>query len=121
MQVRDWLYVKDHCQAILDIILKGEVGQIYNIAGRNEINNLEMIDSILRRIGKSSELIEHTNDRQGHDFRYSVDDGKLRSLGWEPRISFEDGLDYKGGHHQQTRSRKKITPYCDTYVSLASN
>ena len=94
MQVRDWLYVKDHCQAILDIILKGEVGQIYNIAGRNEINNLEMIDSILRRIGKSSELIEHTNDRQGHDFRYSVDDGKLRSLGWEPRISFEDGLDY---------------------------
>ncbi len=94
MQIRDWLYVKDHCQAILDLILEGEIGQIYNIAGRNEINNLDMIDSILSRIGKGSELIEHTTDRLGHDFRYSVDDGKLRSLGWEPRISFEYGLDY---------------------------
>ena len=56
MQIRDWLYV-NHCQAILDIILKGEVGQIYNIAGRNEINNLEMIDSILRRIGRAPNLL----------------------------------------------------------------
>ncbi len=102
LQVRDWLYVKDHCQALTDLILKGEVGQIYNIAGRNEITNLEIIDSILERLGKNSDLIRHTSDRLGHDFRYSVDDEKLRGLNWKPLIPFNIGMDFTVKHASTT-------------------
>jgi dTDP-glucose 4,6-dehydratase len=91
--VRDWLYVKDHCAAIDLIIRKGRVGEIYNIGGHNERSNMEVVEAILRELGKPVSLIEHVEDRKGHDRRYAIDPTKIRKeLGWEPTTSFDDGI-----------------------------
>lgn len=92
--VRDWLYVKDHCDAIEFILNNGKVGEVYNIAGRNERQNIEITKFILDYLGKPESLIKYVEDRPGHDRRYSLDDSKLRSLGWSNRYDFEEALKY---------------------------
>jgi len=91
--IRDWIYVKDHCDAIMKVFLNGESGESYNITGSNEITNVELIQKILKILNKSEELIYFVEDRPGHDLRYGVDSSKIRDdLGWKPRYSFEEGL-----------------------------
>lgn len=92
-QVRDWIYVKDHCEALELILRKGGKGEIYNIAGGNQLENLEVVGRILHILQKPDTLIEHVEDRPGHDFRYSLDASKLRATyGWRPTHSFETAL-----------------------------
>ena len=91
-QVRDWLFVEDHCSAIDIVLRKGVPGEVYNVGGGFERTNLEVTRGILRALGKDESLIKFVKDRPGHDRRYSLDTAKLRSLGWEPKVSFDDGL-----------------------------
>ena len=90
--IRDWLYVLDHCRAIDFVLRHGEPGEVYNIGGGAEKTNLEITAKILELLGKDESMIEHVPDRKGHDFRYSLDFGKLRDLGWKPAYSFDDAL-----------------------------
>jgi dTDP-glucose 4,6-dehydratase len=93
LNVRDWLYVQDNCQAIDLILHKGELGQIYNVAADSERTNLELTRLILKIMGKPEGLIEYVKDRLGHDRRYSLDSSKMRSLGWQPQYAFEQALE----------------------------
>ncbi|MCI8377922.1 MAG: dTDP-glucose 4,6-dehydratase [Lachnospiraceae bacterium] len=91
--VRDWLYVEDHCIAIDLIIRKGTVGEVYNIGGHNEKTNLEVVKTVLEKLGKSEELISYVSDRPGHDRRYAIDPTKIhKELGWLPETTFETGI-----------------------------
>jgi dTDP-glucose 4,6-dehydratase len=91
--VRDWLHVDDHCRGIHAALMKGKAGEVYNIGGGRELNNLEITDLILRAMGADESSIEYVEDRKGHDIRYSVDWTKInRELGYEPQVTFEDGL-----------------------------
>lgn len=91
--VRDWLYVEDHCKAIDLIIRKGNVGNIYNIGGHNERDNLTVVKTILSILGKPESLITYVTDRPGHDLRYAIDPTKIKNeLGWVPDISFDEGI-----------------------------
>ncbi len=91
--VRDWLYVEDHCKAIDIVLQQGRIGEIYNIGGHNEKTNLEVVKTILRQLGKPESLIHFVEDRKGHDLRYAIDPEKIRNeLGWYPETSFEDGI-----------------------------
>lgn len=93
MQVRDWLHVKDHCEAIDVVIQRGIPGEVYNIGGNNEQANIHIVKRILAEMGKSETLIEFVKDRPGHDRRYAIDNTKITSqLGWKPKIGFEEGL-----------------------------
>lgn len=93
VNVRDWLYVKDHCIAIDLIVRKGTVGEVYNIGGHNEKTNLEVINTILKELGKGEELITFVSDRPGHDRRYAIDPAKInKELGWEPTTLFDEGI-----------------------------
>ncbi|MCX5644817.1 MAG: dTDP-glucose 4,6-dehydratase [Phycisphaerae bacterium] len=93
MQVRDWLYVYDHCTAIWCVLDQAPPGEIYNIGGCNEKANLDVINLILGRVGKPTTLIRHVKDRPGHDRRYAIDAGKImRQLGWKPSVTFEQGI-----------------------------
>ena len=91
--VRDWLYVEDHCSAIDLIIHNGRVGEVYNIGGHNEKTNLEVVKTIIHELGKSEDLIAYVTDRAGHDMRYAIDPTKIHTeLGWLPKTKFEDGI-----------------------------
>ncbi len=91
--IRDWLYVEDHCSAIDLIIRKGTVGEVYNIGGHNERTNLEVVKTILRELGKPESLITYVTDRPGHDRRYAIDPTKIHNeLGWLPATKFDDGI-----------------------------
>lgn len=91
--VRDWLYVKDHCRAIDLIIHKGAVGEVYNVGGHNEMKNIDIVKLICRTLGKPERLIQFVTDRQGHDRRYAIDPTKIhRELGWLPATKFADGI-----------------------------
>ncbi len=91
--VRDWLYVKDHCVAIDLILRKGRVGETYNIGGHNERRNIDVVRTILKELGKPENLIEHVEDRKGHDRRYAIDPTKIHEeLGWEPATKFDEGI-----------------------------
>lgn len=91
--VRDWLYVEDHCSAIDLVIRKGKVGEIYNIGGHNEHTNLEVVKIILAKLGKDESLIKFVKDRPGHDRRYAIDPTKIHNeLGWLPATKFADGI-----------------------------
>lgn len=91
--VRDWLYVEDHCSAIDLIIRKGRAGEVYNVGGHNEKSNLDVVKIILKALGKSEELITFVKDRPGHDRRYAIDPTKIHNeLGWLPQTKFEDGI-----------------------------
>lgn len=94
MQVRDWLYVEDHCSAIDAVLHRGQVGEVYNIGGNNEKANMEIIKLIIKALGKSEELITHVQDRPGHDRRYAIDNHKVTTeLGWQPKYTFEEGIE----------------------------
>ena len=91
--VRDWLYVKDHCVAIDLIVRKGKVGEVYNIGGHNEKTNIDVVKIILKELGKSEDLITFVTDRPGHDRRYAIDPAKIKKdLDWEPTILFDEGI-----------------------------
>ncbi|GAB6172818.1 dTDP-glucose 4,6-dehydratase [Paradesulfitobacterium aromaticivorans] len=91
--VRDWLYVEDHCRALDLVLRRGQAGEVYNIGGNNERTNIELVKTILRLLGSSEELIQFVTDRPGHDRRYAIDAGKIkRELGWEPQVRFEEGI-----------------------------
>jgi dTDP-glucose 4,6-dehydratase len=91
--VRDWLYVEDHCEAIDLIIRKGKIGEVYNIGGHNEKTNLEVVKVILKHLQKSESLISYVTDRAGHDLRYSIDPTKInKELGWVAKKVFADGI-----------------------------
>lgn len=91
--IRDWLYVEDHCAAIDLVIRKGRVGEVYNIGGHNEKTNLEVVKTILKQLGKPESLITFVTDRPGHDMRYAIDPAKIhRELGWLPQTIFDDGI-----------------------------
>lgn len=91
--VRDWLYVMDHCRAVDMIMRDGKDGEIYNIGGHNERNNITVVKKILEHLGKPESLITYVTDRKGHDKRYAIDPTKIKNeLGWEPETKFEDGI-----------------------------
>lgn len=91
--VRDWLYVKDHCKAIDLVMRKGRLGEVYNIGGHNERTNLEVVKTILRELGKRESLITYVTDRPGHDMRYAIDPTKIHNeLGWLPETTFDEGI-----------------------------
>ena len=93
LNVRDWLYVEDHCRAIDLIIRKGRVGEVYNVGGHNEMRNIDIVKLICRELGKPESLIVHVEDRKGHDMRYAIDPTKIHEeLGWLPETKFEDGI-----------------------------
>jgi len=96
--IRDWLFVIDHCEAILKIFEKGKSGESYNISGHNEFDNNTIVKKILKIMGKPADLIKHIKDRQGHDFRYSLDSSKIeKKLQWKPSYDFEEALKYTIG------------------------
>lgn len=91
--VRDWLYVEDHCRAIDLILQKGRVGEVYNVGGHNEMKNIDIVKLICKALGKPESLIHFVKDRKGHDRRYAIDPAKIhRELGWLPETKFADGL-----------------------------
>lgn len=92
--VRDWIYVLDHCQALDNVLRNGKSGEIYNISGGNELTNLEVVSEILTIMAKPQDLIAHVEDRPGHDLRYSLDSTKIgRKLKWSPRYNFDSALE----------------------------
>ncbi len=93
LNVRDWLYVEDHCKAIDLIIHQGRVGEVYNIGGHNEMRNIDIVKLICKELGKPETLITHVTDRKGHDMRYAIDPTKIHNeLGWLPETKFEVGI-----------------------------
>ena len=93
LNVRDWLYVEDHCRAIDLILQKGTVGEVYNVGGHNEMKNIDIVKLICRTLGKPESLIQFVTDRKGHDRRYAIDPTKIhRELGWLPETKFADGI-----------------------------
>lgn len=91
--IRDWLYVEDHCEAIDLVFHNGRAGERYNIGGHNEKRNIDIVKLILKHLQKSEDLIEFVEDRKGHDYRYAIDPSKIKKeLGWEPKTKFEDGI-----------------------------
>ncbi|WP_306537586.1 dTDP-glucose 4,6-dehydratase [Megasphaera sp.] len=93
LNVRDWLYVEDHCRAIDLILRKGRVGEVYNVGGHNEMKNIDIVTLICRELGKDESLIQHVTDRKGHDRRYAIDPTKIHEeLGWLPETKFADGI-----------------------------
>lgn len=93
LNIRDWLYVEDHCSAIDLVLHKGINGEVYNIGGNNERTNIQIVQTILRELGKPETLIQYVKDRPGHDRRYGIDATKItKELGWEPKHNFETGI-----------------------------
>lgn len=93
LNVRDWLYVDDHCKAIDMILENGRIGEIYNIGGHNEKANIDVVRTILKAVGKDENLITYVKDRPGHDMRYAIDPAKIHNeLGWEPETLFNEGI-----------------------------
>ena len=92
--IRDWLYVEDHCAAIDLVIRNGREGEVYNVGGHNEMSNLDVVKTILKKLGKPESLITFVTDRPGHDMRYAIDPTKIHNeLGWLPQTKFEDGIE----------------------------
>jgi dTDP-glucose 4,6-dehydratase len=92
--IRDWLYVEDHCSAICDVLHKGVYGEVYNIGGNNEKRNIDIVKLILKLLGKSEEQIQFVKDRPGHDRRYAIDSTKIqKEIGWTPKYKFEDAIE----------------------------
>lgn len=93
MNVRDWIYVEDHCDAILKVLEKGKIGEVYNIGAENEKPNIEIVKLILKELGKDESLITYVKDRPGHDRRYAIDATKIKTeLGWKPAHTFENAI-----------------------------
>lgn len=92
LNVRDWLHVDDHCRGIAIVVAKGDAGASYNIGGGLELNNRELTEQVLEAMGADWSMVQPVEDRKGHDRRYSVDDSRLRALGYAPQHRFADGL-----------------------------
>ncbi len=92
LNIRDWLYVMDHCRGVDTVIEHGIAGEVYNIGGGNEIRNVDLTHMLLRLANRPESLIKKVEDRKGHDMRYSLDASKLQKLGWAPQVSFDEGL-----------------------------
>ena len=93
LNIRDWLYVEDHCKAVDLIVRQGRIGEVYNVGGHNEMRNIDIVKLIVHALGKSEELITYVTDRKGHDLRYAIDPTKIHEeLGWLPETRFEDGI-----------------------------
>ena len=93
LNIRDWLYVEDHCRAIDLIVRKGRIGEVYNVGGHNEMRNIDIVKLICKELGKPESLITHVTDRKGHDMRYAIDPTKIHNeLGWLPETKFADGI-----------------------------
>lgn len=93
LNVRDWLYVEDHCKAIDLVVRKGRIGEVYNIGGHNEMRNIDIVRLIIEALGKDESLITYVTDRKGHDLRYAIDPTKIHNeLGWLPETKFQDGI-----------------------------
>jgi dTDP-glucose 4,6-dehydratase len=104
-QVRDWLHVRDHCEAIATVLERGKTGEVYNIGGNNEWENLDLVKLLLKHLGKPESLIKFVADRPGHDRRYAIDQTKIaRELGWQPRYTFEVGLGETIAWYQANRA-----------------
>ena len=118
--VRDWIYVEDHCRAILLALDKGRAGSVYNIGARNERRNIDVARSVLDRLGKPHSLIQFVKDRPGHDRRYAIDPALAESeLGWRPRETWESGLEKTIGWYQQHAdwiARARSGAYRDFYA-----
>ncbi len=94
LNVRDWIYVEDHCSAIETILYGGRAGEVYNVGANIERSNIDVVKTILTMLGSDEKLITYVKDRKGHDLRYALDTSKIRSkLGWTPTVGFEDGMD----------------------------
>ena len=93
LNVRDWLYVEDHCKAIDLVVSNGRIGEVYNIGGHNEMRNIDIVKLIVHELGKNEDLITYVTDRKGHDLRYAIDPTKIHNeLGWLPETKFQDGI-----------------------------
>ncbi len=103
-QIRDWLWVEDHCSGIELVLRQGAAGEVYNVGGDDERENVEIVSRILELTGADESLIRHVEDRAGHDRRYSLDTAKLRALGWAPQKSFEDGIAETVAWYQDNRT-----------------
>jgi len=91
--IRDWIYVEDHCEAIYEVFSKGKVGEKYNIGGECEVKNIDLVKTLLNLLNASEDLIEYVKDRPGHDLRYSIDNAKIKKeINWSPKYTFEEGL-----------------------------
>ncbi|WP_440953181.1 dTDP-glucose 4,6-dehydratase [Methanococcoides sp. FTZ1] len=103
LNVRDWIYVEDHCSAVDFILHNGNSGEIYNIGGGNELTNLEITHRLLEAFGYDESMIEYVDDRKGHDFRYSLDCSKLREMGWNPKYDFDTALEHTISWYKENR------------------
>ena len=124
MNVRDWLYVEDHCSGIDAVLRKGVPGEAYNIGGDQERTNLELTHKVLALLGKGEEMIRYVKDRPGHDRRYSIDTAEARSLGWEAKVGFEEGLARTVAWYQANESwwrRIKDGSYKEYYRQMYAN
>ncbi len=125
MNVRDWLYVEDHCEALDIVNRKGVPGEIYNIGGDNERTNVEITHRILEILDKPATLIHKVKDRPGHDRRYSIDSAKTRALGWRPRHDFDRGMietvhwyrDHPDWWHNLKTKKKEFSEYYDKWYN----
>lgn len=125
LQIRDWIYVEDHCRALDLVLHRGKEGEVYNIGGKCEKTNLSVAQTILDRLGKPHSLIRFVADRPGHDRRYAIDFSKIeRELGWTPQVSFEEGIDltiqwYQ--EHQDWWRKIKTGEYLEYYRRMYQN
>ena len=91
--IRDWIHVSDHCSGIDAVLHNGKLGEVYNIGGKNEMRNIDIVKIILKLLGKDEDQIEFVKDRLGHDWRYAIDNSKIKNeLNWLPSVNFKDGL-----------------------------
>ena len=125
LNIRDWIYVEDHCRALDVILHRGKSGQIYNIGGASERTNLEVVRTILEVLGKPESLIRFVTDRPGHDRRYAMDFSKLKKeLGWQPQVTFEEGIKRTVTwyvEHQAWWQRIKTGEYMEYYERMYGN
>ena len=125
LNIRDWIYVDDHSRALDLVLHRGREGEIYNIGGRSEQTNLEIVKLIVKELGKPESLITFVRDRPGHDRRYAIDPGKLREeLGWEPQTSFQEGLQKTVRWYLDNRGwweKVKSGEYLEYYARMYGN